>query len=78
MSASPDGGWDTYRAAYRSLPSREAASGRTFVILGTSHYGAPNRFGLTRKNFVTPFGEARTATRIVDQLAAEAEPAVRM
>ena len=30
---------------------------RTFVILATSHYGEPERFGLTRKPFVTPLGE---------------------
>ena len=76
--ASPDGGWNTYRAAYRSLPSFEEARDKTFVILGTSHYGAPNRFGLTRKGFVTPFGEARTATKFVDQLAAEAAGGIRM
>ena len=32
---------------------------RTFVILGTSHYGEPERFGLTRKPFLTPCGETR-------------------
>lgn len=76
--ASPDGGWNTYRAAYRSLPSREQARDITFVILGTSHYGAPNRFGLTRKTFLTPFGEARAATELVDRLAAEASSGIRM
>ena len=76
--ASPDGGWATYRAAYSSLPSKEQAQDRTFVVLGTSHYGAPERFGLTRKGFVTPFGEARTNTRLVDELAAAAPGAVRM
>ena len=76
--ASPDGGWATYRAAYRSLPPAETAADRTFVVLGTSHYGAPDRFGLTRKNFITPFGEARTNTKLVDELAAAAAGAVRM
>ena len=55
--ASPDGAWDTYRMAYQSLPPVEQAQDRTFVILGTSHYGAPERFGLTRKSFQTPFGQ---------------------
>ena len=45
---------------------------RTFVILGTSHYGEPDRLGLTRKAFVTPFGEAITDTAIVERLANEA------
>ena len=60
--ASPEGGWRTYRAAYQSLLPRELARDKIFVLLGTSHYGAPDRFGLTRKNFVTPYGEARTET----------------
>ncbi len=76
--ASPDGGWNTYRAAYQSLPSPEEASHRTFVILGTSHYGAPDRFGLTRKKFLTPFGEAHTNTGLVDELENAAPDAVRM
>lgn len=76
--ASPDGGWATYRAAYGALPSREEAQDRIFVVLGTSHYGAPDRFGLTRKQFATPFGEARTEIGLVDELAASADGAVRM
>jgi AmmeMemoRadiSam system protein B len=76
--ASPDGGWHTYRAAYQALPDREAAEGKTFVILGTSHYGAPDRFGLTRKHFVTPFGTALTNVDLVKELANSAPDAVRM
>lgn len=75
--ASPDGGWGTYRAAYRSMPSGTRED-RTFVILGTSHYGAPECFGLTRKPFVTPFGEARTDVRLVKELGRAAPQAVRM
>jgi MEMO1 family protein len=75
--ASPDGGWDTYRAAYSAVPVDHGAD-RIVVILGTSHYGAPDRFGLTRKNFITPYGEARTETGLVDELAAAAPEAVRM
>lgn len=60
----------TYAAAYAALPP-EAAT-RTFVVLGTSHYGAPGRFGLTRKAFRTPFGDAVTDTTLVDRLAAAA------
>jgi MEMO1 family protein len=74
---SPDGGWRTYRAAYQSAPA-ELGDERTFVILGTSHYGAPDRFGLTRKCFVTPFGEPRTDLRLVDELERAAPDAVRM
>ncbi len=75
--ASPDGGWATYRAAYRSLPP-EKADDRTFVILGTSHYGAPERFGLTRKPFVTPLGEAQTDAGLVDELQRTAPKAIGM
>jgi MEMO1 family protein len=76
--ASPDGGWDTYRAAYRALPARESAADRVFVILGTSHYGAPERFGLTRKPFVTPYGETRPELILIDEMAAKAPDAIRM
>ena len=73
---SPFGGWESYRDAYSSLlPSYK---GRTFVVLGTSHYGEPDKFGLTRKPFVTPFGEAITDTALVDELARLAPSATRM
>ena len=64
---SPYGGIDSYRAAYSSLTPADAE--KTFVILGTSHYGQPDRFGLTRKAFVTPFGETGTNLALVDELA---------
>lgn len=76
--ASPDGAWDSYRAAYRALPAVEDAREKTFVILGTSHYGAPERFGLTRKQYITPFGASRTNTKLVDELENAASDAVRM
>jgi MEMO1 family protein len=76
--ASPDGGWATYRAAYTCLPNGESLDGRTFVILGTSHYGAPDKFGLTRKRFLTPFGNANTNQDLVNELAGAAPGAIRM
>src|SRR5438309_9900438 len=73
---SPFGGWESYRAASSALaPSYRD---RTFIILGTSHYGEPDRFGLTRKKFVTPYGEAVTDLAIVDELETKAPGAVRM
>ena len=51
---SPEGGWRSYGAAYRALAP--TAGERTFVVLGTSHYGEPQQFGLTRKPFLTPYG----------------------
>jgi AmmeMemoRadiSam system protein B len=73
---SPFGGWESYRDAYSAmLPTHQD---RTFVVLGTSHYGEPDRFGLTRKPFVTPFGETITDTRLVDELAQAAPESIRM
>ncbi len=72
--ASPDGAWDSYRAAYRRLGGQ--GSERTVVVLGTSHYGAPNRFGLTRKAYVTPLGEAPTDVGFVEALLEAGGPAV--
>ncbi len=63
---SPFGGIDAYRAAYSALSPNDA--GRTFVILGTSHYGEPDRLGLTRKPFVTPYGETIPDTRLIDEI----------
>lgn len=68
--ASPEAAWETYRAAYQALPLD--GSDRTFVILGTSHYGPPERFGVTAKAFVTPLGQARTDTDRLERLIAEA------
>jgi AmmeMemoRadiSam system protein B len=73
---SPFGGWESYRDAYASLT--QAYKERTFVVLGTSHYGEADRFGLTRKPFVTPFGETNTDTALVDELANAAPDSIRM
>lgn len=74
--ASPDGGWASYRAAYRALGGW--ARDKTFVILGTSHYGEPGLFGLTRKQFVTPWGAAQTELGLVDELSRRAPSSIRM
>jgi AmmeMemoRadiSam system protein B len=73
---SPSGGWQSYQAAYRML--RPEHRDRTFVILATSHYGEPEKFGLTRKKFRTPLGESETDTRLVDWLAERGGSAVEM
>jgi len=73
---SPFGGWESYRDAYASL--LPAYKDRTFVVLGTSHYGEADRFGLTRKPYVTPFGEAITETALVEELARAAPGSTRM
>jgi MEMO1 family protein len=68
---SPEGGWQAYGAAYAQLSPD--LRDRTFVILGTSHYGQPGKFGLTRKPFETPFGTTATAVSLVEEL--EKQPA---
>jgi AmmeMemoRadiSam system protein B len=73
---SPEGGWQSYRAAYGLL--RPEHKERTFVILATSHYGEPERFGLTRKTFRTPLGDARPDLALIDRLAATGGPGVEM
>jgi len=73
---SPFGGVESYRAAYSALKSSD--TDRTFVILGTSHYGEPERFGLTRKPFETPLGSTIPALDLIDELESAAGDAIRM
>ena len=73
---SPFGGWESYQAAYRLLGPEDRD--RTFVVLGTSHYGEPDRFGLTRKPYLTPYGAARTDVGMVDRLEKDGGAAVLM
>lgn len=76
---SPDGGWECYAAAYNRLRGmREQLRGKTIVILGTSHYGEPEKFGLTRKPFKTPFGPVPTDTELVDWLTARARDSITL
>ena len=73
---SPSGGYESYRAAYRLLGPEH--KDRTFVILGTSHYGVPERFGLTRKPYATPWGESRIDDVLIDELVRKAPDAIAM
>ncbi len=73
---SPEGGWQCYREAFAAAAG--AQNGKTFVILGTSHYGEPGKFGLTRKPYITPFGASVTDTGLVTRLAAAAGDSVLM
>lgn len=76
---SPEGGWQCYAAAYNRLRGLKAAlQGKTIVILGTSHYGEPEKFGLTRKGFQTPYGTVETNTRLVDWLLTRAGDAINL
>ena len=71
---SPEGGRQSYASAYRALGADLA--GRTFVVLGTSHYGGPGRFGLTGKPFATPLGVTTADADRVGRLVADGGPAV--
>ena len=71
---SPEGGWQCYREAYGCLDPQQRDS--VFVVLGTSHFGQPDRFGLTRKPYRTPLGETSPAVELVEWLAARAPDAV--
>lgn len=73
---SPEGGWASYASAYSGLGPKHAR--RTVIILGTSHYGEPERFGLTRKPFMTPYGEVPVATEIVEELVRDGGEAVSL
>src|SRR5262249_18789764 len=77
---SPWGGWECYAAAYGRLSGAagEQLKNKTVVLLGTSHYGAPEKFGLTRKPFVTPLGALQPDAELIDRLAARADGAVAM
>ncbi len=61
-------GGPTYTWAYRELVERSDAE--VFVILGVAHQPCSQRFALTRKDFETPLGLARTDRAFVDKVAA--------
>ena len=76
---SPEGGWGCYAAAYNRLRGMgEKLFGKTIVILGTSHYGEPDKFGLTRKPFRTPYGTVQTDTELVDWLEQRAGASINI
>jgi AmmeMemoRadiSam system protein B len=72
--ASPEHAWQSYHAAYQWLTPD--LRDRTFVVLGTSHYGEPDKFGLTRKPFETPLGRTTIDDALVSLL--EGQPAALM
>jgi MEMO1 family protein len=63
-------GGPVYSWAYRELVERSDAD--VFVILGVAHQYCKNRFALTRKDFQTPLGTAKTNRAFVDHLAESA------
>lgn len=73
---SPFGGWESYADAYAAIP--KSAAEKTFVVLGTSHHGELDRFGLTRKPYATPYGDTTPALDLIDELERAAPAAVLM
>jgi hypothetical protein len=63
-------GGPAYAWGYRELAERGEAD--LFVILGTCHAGMADPFALTRKDFDTPLGPARTDRDFVEALARRA------
>ena len=77
--ASPWAGWRSYGAAYGQLAGLgDQLAGKTVVILGTSHYGQPERFGMTRKTFETPLGRLTPDLELIDWLTGRAERSIIM
>jgi AmmeMemoRadiSam system protein B len=77
---SPWGGWQSYAAAYGRLngAAKQFTENKTVVLLGTSHYGEPERFGMTRKPFVTPLGTLRPDNELIDWIVSRAGDAIVM
>lgn len=61
-------GGPVYTWSYKELVERSDAD--TFIILGVAHQPCRHRFALTRKDFETPLGLARTDRTYVDLIAA--------
>lgn len=62
-----EGGWQSYAAMIPAL--QKAHPDSLFVVMGTSHYGDVDRFGLTAKAFETPLGITRPEPHLVAELA---------
>lgn len=73
---SPIGGYRSYAAAYSRLRRQHAS--KTFVILGTSHYGHGEKWGLTRKPYQTPLGTVETDQSFVDALVRRGGDSIEM
>jgi len=71
-----EGGRNCYAETYRRLAALPALAGRTFMVLGTSHWGDAQKFGLTHKPFVTPLGTLSVDDELVDWLEQHAGGAI--
>jgi MEMO1 family protein len=77
---SPWGGWQCYASAYGRLSgaAKEQVAGKTILLLGTSHYGQPEKFGMTRKPFVTPLGTINPDVETINWIAQRADGSIVM
>jgi AmmeMemoRadiSam system protein B len=77
---SPWGGWQSYAAAYGRLSGsiKQLLVNKTIVLLGTSHYGEPERFGMTRKPFVTPLGTLKPDIELTNWIVSRAGDSIVM
>lgn len=77
---SPFGGSQSYATAYGRLSgaAAEPIKDKTVILLGTSHYGRPERFGLTRKPFRTPHGTLQPDLELIERLEAQAGKSIVM
>lgn len=69
-----EGGWESYASMLAMLEGADPES--LFVVMGTSHYGQPDRIGLTAKPFETPLGTTRAEPALASALAAACPEAV--
>lgn len=69
-----EGGWQSYATMLAHLEAVHPES--LFVVMGTSHYGQPERIGLTTKPFETPLGTTQAEPNLVAELAASCPAAV--
>ena len=77
--ASPVAARRSYVNAYAALAqavTREQAADKTFVILGTSHYGEMDCLGATAKDFETPVGRAQVNRQLLAELKRDGGPGV--
>ena len=77
---SPWGGSQSYGAAYGRLAGEtgQQVANKTVILLGTSHYGEPEKFGLTRKPFVTPLGALHPNLDLIQWLVDRAGESITM
>ncbi len=67
-------GGPCYAWGYQQV--RDRCDADLFLVFGVAHGGLPGRFGVTRKDFATPFGTLETDQAFVDHLVARCGAAI--